>query len=70
MDSLQENRIVGIPVRQNKQDFILGVFRIEQVFKFTKYTQRFIVGFDENEQPIYNPEIQRTIENSRVKEIA
>ena len=62
--------INAIPVRQNKQDFLIGVYSIENIFQFTKYTERLIVGYDELEEPIYNEQIQRNIENSRVQKIA
>lgn len=70
MESLHEHTITGIPVIQNKQDFVIGVFSIRKIFKFTKYTSRLIVGFDENEEPIYNDHIQREVENLRVEKIA
>ncbi len=62
--------IEAIAVRQNKQDFLIGVYSIRDIFRFTKYTERLIVGYDENEEPIYNDQIQRRIENSRVQKIA
>ena len=70
MESLNETTIKGIPVIQNKQDFVIGVFTIKEVLTFTKYTHRLITGFDENEYPIYNEQIQREVEDSRVKKIA
>lgn len=70
MENLKDNIIKGIPVVQNKQDFVVSVFTIEQIFKFTKFTNRLIVGFDENEAPIYNEQIQRFVEKSRVDKIA
>jgi hypothetical protein len=70
MNSLIDNKIIGIPVSQNKQEFIVGVFKISQILKFTKYTERLIVGFDERNMPIYNNHIQRKVENSRIEQIA
>lgn len=70
MEHQQETVIRGIPVTQNKQDFIVGVFTIKDVLRFTKYTQRLITGFDEDEKPIYNNQIQRYVEKSRVEKIA
>ncbi|WP_215222606.1 DGQHR domain-containing protein [Echinicola shivajiensis] len=70
MNSLENNIIKAIPVVQNKQDFLIGVFTIDQILKFTKYTNRLIVSFNEENQPIYNEEIQREVEQSRVKKIA
>lgn len=66
----KENYIDTIPVKQNKQDFLIGVFSIENILKFTKYTKRLIVSYDEEENPIYNDQIQRKLENSRVQKIA
>lgn len=70
MENLVGNKIKGIPVTQNKQDFIIGVFTIRQILKFTKYTQRLITGFDEDDNPIYNDHIQRFVEMPRVEKIA
>jgi len=70
MESLKSTVIQGVPVTQNKQDFIIGVFSIKDILQFTKYTKRLITGFDENEEPIYNKQIQRFVENSRVEKIA
>lgn len=70
MNSLDNNKIIGIPVSQNKQEFILGVFKISQIFDFTRYTERLIVSYDEENKPVYNREIQRKVENSRVEKIA
>jgi len=64
------NIIEGYPVLQNKQDFVVGVFTIEQILKFTKYTTRLVVAFDDDGTPIYNNQIQRFVENSRVQKIA
>ncbi|OAV73661.1 DNA phosphorothioation-associated DGQHR protein 1 [Bacteroidales bacterium Barb6] len=66
----QNNIIKGIPVVQNDQEFIVGKVKIEDLLKFTKYTERVIIGYDENEHPIYNEHIQRKVENSRVNKIA
>ena len=65
-----DNKIKCVPVFQNQQDFLIGVFSIGTILKFTKYTKRLIVGYDENNMPLYNPQIQRDVENSRVQKIA
>lgn len=70
MENIDEYTIKGIPVVQNKQDFVVSVFTIKQILKFTKYTSRLIVGYDEDGFPIYNKQIQRYVENSRVQKIA
>lgn len=65
-----EYKIRCLPVYQNQQDFLIGVFSINTILQFTKYTKRLIVGYDDENQPIYNDEIQREVENSRVQKIA
>lgn len=65
-----DNTIIASRVTQNNQDFFIAVFAISQILQFTKYTERLIVGYDENNIPIYNPEIQRKVENSRIEKIA
>jgi DGQHR domain-containing protein len=70
MDFIVDNRLLGMPVRQNQQEFIIGVFKIGQILTFTKYTTRVIRDYDEKGFPVYNDEIQRDVENSRVEKIA
>lgn len=70
MSSTVNNSIKCIPVYQNQQDFFVGVFRIDQILKFTKYTKRLITSFDDEGIPIYNLHVQREIENPRVEKIA
>lgn len=64
------NTIKVLPVFQNQQDFFVGIFTISQLLKFTKYTKRLIVSYDENNEPVYNKQIQREVEPSRVNKIA
>lgn len=70
MKSLVDNKIIGTPVMQNKQDFVIGVFTISQIFKFTRYTHRLIIDYDEDNEPVYNKHIQREVEEPRVQKIA
>ena len=77
-----ENVIVARKVKQNNQEFLLGVFKISEVQNFTKYTERLIVGFKEVEEgnrvyedqnqivPDYNPQIQRKTNSAKVERIA
>lgn len=76
-----ENVIKAKKVVQNNQEFLLGVFKINQVQNFTKYTERLIVGFKEIDDieidgsqtlivPEYNPQIQRKTNNAKVDRIA
>lgn len=62
--------IKGFPVRQNGQDFIIGKAPIEEVLQYTRYTERLIIGYDEEEKPIYNDHVQRKVEKNRVEKIA
>lgn len=62
--------IKGTEIVQNQQEFLVSSFDISTLLTFTKYTSRLIIGYDENNHPIYNPEIQRKVENSRVEKIA
>ncbi|MEQ1586830.1 MAG: DGQHR domain-containing protein [Cyclobacteriaceae bacterium] len=70
MEFAIDNKIIGLPVMQNQQEFIVGVFKIGQILTFTKYTTRVIRDFDDNGLPIYNDQIQRAVENPRVEKIA
>lgn len=60
----------GFLVSQNGQDFIIGKAKIEEVLRYTKYTERLIVGYDDDEIPIYNNHVQRKVDKSRVEKIA
>lgn len=70
MENLKTHTITGIPIIQNKQDFVICKFSIEEIFEFTRYTQRILNGFDDDGEPLYNEQVQREIEPSRVKSIA
>lgn len=71
MEQLGEIKsITGIPVIQNGQEFIIGKIKISHLIQITKYTERVIIGFDEEEKPIYNNHVQRKVEQSRVNKIA
>lgn len=62
--------IKGIPVNQGEQDFIIGKASIADILQYTRYTERVIIGYDEEEKPIYNQHVQRKVEMSRVNKIA
>lgn len=70
MKNLIDNKIIGFPIIQNQQDFVIAKFSIKQIFTFTRYTTRILNSFDDDGTPLYNEEIQREIEPSRVKKIA
>ena len=40
--------IKGFPVYQNGQDFIIGTTKIQDLLKYTMFTERLVVDFDDN----------------------
>lgn len=67
---MHKTLIKGFPVVQNDQEFIIGKMKINDLLRFAKYTERVIIGYDEEEKPIYNKHVQRKVEQSRVNKIA
>lgn len=78
----EKNEISAKRVSQNNQDFLIGTFSIGQVSKFAKFTEHLLVDVEEvseedkifNNQkqfkPVYLPQIQRKVNNSKVEKIA
>lgn len=62
--------IKGFPVSQNGQDFIIGKASIGEILKYTRYTERLIIAYDDEEKPIYNEHVQRKVDSSRTRQIA
>lgn len=62
--------IKGFEVNQNGQDFIIGKAKISELLSYTMYTERLIIGFDEDEKPIYNDQVQRKVDDTRANKIA
>lgn len=62
--------IKGFPVYQNGQDFIIGKATIGELLSYTMYTSRLILGFDDDDKPIYNSQIQRKVDDVRANQIA
>ena len=62
--------IKGFLVSQNGQDFIIGKAPIGEVLKYTRYTERLIIAYDDDEKPIYNEQVQRKVDSSRTRQIA
>ncbi|MBP6235340.1 MAG: DGQHR domain-containing protein [Saprospiraceae bacterium] len=67
---IQGNLISASRVKQNNQEFLVGIFTIQQILTFTKYTERLIDYFNEDNLPVYNPRVQRKLELGRVEKIA
>lgn len=57
-------------VTQNNQEYLLGIFRIAEILRFTRYTEYTILGFDENNNPITNEQVQRKLNAPKVESIA
>lgn len=59
-------------VRQNSQEFLLGIFKMSDILSFTRYTEYTILGFDEEKdnKPITRDEVQRKLNHSKVEGIA
>ena len=49
--------IKGFPVYQNGQDFIIGTAKIQDLLKYTMFTERLVVDFDDNGKPVYSETI-------------
>lgn len=62
--------IKGYPVIQNGQEFIIGKAKISELLTYTMYTERLIIGYDDEEKPIYNDKVQRKVDDSRANRIA
>lgn len=58
-------------VEQNNQEFLLGIFSIEDILKFTRHTEYTILGFDEenDNKPITKKEVQRKLIPSKINSI-
>lgn len=65
-----ERIINGRYVEQGSQSFIITAMPISEILKITRYTERLILGFDEENKPIYNRKVQREVEESRARKIA
>ena len=70
IDVMEKIIIKGFPVSQNGQDFIIGKAPIGEVLKYTRYTERLIIAYDEEEKPIYNKHVQRKVDGTRARQIA
>lgn len=57
-------------VSQNNQEYLLGIFKISEILKFTRYTEYTILGFDENNLPITNKNVQRKLNSNKVEAIS
>lgn len=65
-----ENKIEGRYVEQGSQSFVITAMPISEILKITRYTERLILGYDEDNKPIYNNRVQRKVEEPRAQKIA
>jgi len=65
-----EQNLITQRVIQNNQEYLLGVFKISDILKFTRYTEYTILGFDENNMPITNDKVQRKLNTKKVESIS
>lgn len=56
-------------VVQNSQEYLLGIFKVQDILKFTRYTEYTILGFDEDNLPITNKQVQRKLNSAKVNSI-
>jgi DGQHR domain-containing protein len=57
-------------VTQNSQEYLLGIFKISEVLRFARYTEYTILGFDDENLPITNKQVQRKLNSAKVESIA
>lgn len=63
------NLIIARKVTQNQQEFLLSVVKVSDLLRYTRYTERVVLTFDENNLPVYNSEIQRRPDTSKINSI-
>lgn len=57
-------------ITQNSQEYLLGIFKISEVLRFARYTEYTILGFDDDNLPITNKQVQRKLNSAKVESIA
>ena len=56
-------------ITQNSQEYLLGAFKISEILRFTRYTEYTIWGFDDDNNPITNNQVQRKLNSAKVESI-
>ncbi len=51
-------RIRGIKIEQGNHGFILQKIKVRDLYKFTRFTERILMGLDDDNKPIYNDYFQ------------
>ena len=63
------NTITARRVTQGQQEFLLSVVKVTKLLRYTRYTERVVLTFDENNLPVYNPEVQRKPDTAKINSI-
>lgn len=63
-------KITGLKVQQGNYQFILQKITVAELRGFTRFTERILMGLDEDEKPIYNEYFQRKLDLNKVNKIA
>lgn len=67
---MSEINIKGLKVNQGNYQFILQKITVEDLMKFTRFTERILMSLDEENRPIYNDFFQRKLDMNKVNKIA
>lgn len=62
--------IKGMKVKQGNYQFVLQKITVAKLKLFTRFTERILMGLDEDDKPIYNDYFQRKLDTSKVNKIA
>lgn len=65
-----KNNITAQKVTQGNQEFLISVVHVSTLKRYTKYTERLIVNFDDDNIPIYNLQVQRKTDTGKINSIA
>lgn len=60
----------GIKILQGNHEFLLQKIQVRDLKLFTKFTERILMGLDDDNKPIYNDYFQRKLDQSKVNKIA
>ncbi len=64
--AMNNHKLTAQRVVQNNREFLISVISVRELQRYTRYTERVITGFDDDNLPIYNNQIQRKTDTSKV----
>lgn len=67
--NVEPNIIRAKRVVQGHQEFLISIVSVSTLLRYTKYTERIVYDFDENNIPIYNNEVQRKPDTAKINSI-